>query len=133
LLKLPWHDRGSVDRRIGWRRTISLTGTSMCKISAINYKGVLAEAAEARLEEAPRTGGSTTSVAGELSKRIVTDLEVTGTTILEEESLLEVRSSNGASMILSRGTVDTTNKGVEISLKVRYPRARFLLYQHFCF
>jgi hypothetical protein len=105
----------------------------MCKISAINYKGVLAEAAEVRIVEAPRTGGWTTLVAGELSKRIVTDLEVTGTTILEEESLLEVRSSKGASMMLSRGTVDTTNKGVGISLKVQYPRARFLLYQHSCF
>lgn len=90
----------------------------MSKISAISYKGVLAEVTEARIEEAPRTGGWTTLVAGELSKRIMIDLEVTGTTILGEESLLEVRSSKGAGMMLNRGTVDTTNKGVGISLKV---------------
>jgi hypothetical protein len=90
----------------------------MSKISAISYKGVLAEAAEERIEEAPRTGGCTTLVAGELSKRIVIDLEVTGTTILGEESLLEVKSSKGAGMMLSRRTVDTTNKGVGINLKV---------------
>jgi hypothetical protein len=111
LLKLPWSGRGSADRRIGWRRMISLTGTSMSKIFAISYKGVLAEAAEARIEVAPRTGGCTTLVAGELSKRIVTDFEVIGTIILGEESLLEVKSSKGAGMMLSRRIIDTTNKG----------------------